>query len=323
MWGHKATLCPVLGPHVPELRALELLVVVSRTGSLSAAAAELGITQQAASSRVRTMESLVGTSLLDRSRRGSALTPTGELLVQWAGGVLEAAEQLDAGIAALRAGRQGRLSIAASLTIAEHLLPGWLVALRARQAQLGQVPTDVTMTATNSERVATLVAAGDVDLGFVEGPDAPEYLQYRLVGTDTLVVVVGPAHPWAQRSGRRVTAATLAATPLVVREPGSGTRTVLDRALEGLDTAAPALELSSTAAVRSAVAAGAGPAALGAHAIRDDLANGRLVRINVGGLDLTRRLHAVWRGGARPPEGPARDLVAWAAAQAQPRRSKN
>ena len=62
MWGHKVTLCPVLGSHVPELRALELLVVVSRTGSLSAAAAELGITQQAASSRVRTMESLVGTA---------------------------------------------------------------------------------------------------------------------------------------------------------------------------------------------------------------------------------------------------------------------
>lgn len=299
---------------MPELRALELLVVVARTGSLSAAAAELGITQQAASSRVRTMEALVGVPLLDRSRRGSALTATGELVVQWAGGVLEAADRLDAGIAALRADRRGRLSIAASLTIAEHLLPAWLVALRARQAQLGQVPTEVTMTATNSARVEELVRVGEVDLGFVEGPDAPAGLRHRLVGTDTLVVVVGPGHPWAQRSRRRVTAATLAGTPLVVREPGSGTRMVLDRALEGLATAPPALELSSTAAVRSAVAAGAGPAALGAHAIRDDLATGRLVRIDVAGLDLTRRLHAVWRGGGHPPAGPARDLVAWAAA---------
>ncbi|WP_183094168.1 LysR family transcriptional regulator [Nocardioides stalactiti] len=305
----------MLGSRVPELRALELLTVVSRTGSLSAAAAELGITQQAASSRVRTMESLVGAPLLDRTRRGSALTPTGELVVQWSAGVIEAAEQLDAGIAALRADRRGHLTIAASLTIAEHLLPGWLVALRSRQQQLGQTPTEVTMTATNSERVAAMVLAGDVDLGFVEGPDAPDDLQHRLVGTDTLVVVVGPQHPWAQRSTRRVTATTLAATPLVVREPGSGTRTVLDRALEGLPVAAPALELSSTAAVRSAVSAGAGPAAVGAHAIREDLATGRLVRINVAGLDLTRRLHAVWRGGAHPPEGAARDLVAWAAAR--------
>lgn len=303
----------MLGPHVPDLRALELLSLVSESGSLSAAAAELGITQQAASSRLRTMESLVGASLLDRTRRGSVLTPTGELLVQWSGPVLAAAAQMDAGIAALRADRRGHLTIAASLTIAEHLLPAWLVALRARQIHAGLTPTEVTMTATNSERVEGLVRTGEVDLGFIEGPDAPSDLRHRLVGTDTLVVVVSPKHPWAQRSSRRVSAATLAATPLVVREPGSGTRMVLDRALSELETSAPALELSSTAAVRAAVAAGAGPAAVGAHAIREDLVLGRLVKINVAGLDLTRRLHAVWRGAPQPPYGAVRDLVVWAA----------
>ncbi|GAA1526345.1 LysR family transcriptional regulator [Nocardioides humi] len=303
----------MLGPRVPDLRALELLVVVSRTGSLGAAAAELGISQQAASSRVRTMEALVGEPLVARSRRGSELTPTGELVVQWADRVLDAAQELDAGIAALRADRRGHLDIAASLTIAEHLLPGWLVGLRTHQVQHGQQPTEVTMTATNTARVAELVRAGDVTLGFVEGPEAPRGLRRRLVGTDELVVVVGPAHPWALRSRRRVSAETLAATPLVVREAGSGTRTVLERALSGLPQAAPVLELSSTAAVRAAVAAGAGPAAVGAHAVRDDLATGRLVRITVTGLDLTRRLHAVWKGGPHPPEGPARELVAWAA----------
>ena len=298
---------------MPELRALELIVVVARTGSLSTAAAELGITQQAASSRVRTMEGLVGAPLLDRSRRGSALTPTGELIVQWAAGVLEAAEQLDAGIAALRADRRGHLAIAASLTIAEHLLPAWLVRLRAQQLQRGQQPTEITMTATNSERVSELVQAGEVTLGFVEGPEAPRGLRRRLVGTDELVLVVGRAHPWAALPRRRVSARRLAETPLVVREPGSGTRTVLERALAGLAQAPPALELSSTAAVRSAVAAGAGPAAVGAYAVRDDLATGRLVPVTVTGLDLTRQLHAVWKGGAHPPEGPARELVALAA----------
>jgi molybdate transport repressor ModE-like protein len=308
----------VLGPHVPELRALELLATVGRLGSLSAAAAELGITQQAASSRVRTMESLVGVPLLDRSRRGSALTATGELLVQWAGGVLEAAHELDAGIAALRADRRAHVTIAASLTIAEHLLPGWLVALRSRQVRAGQAPSEITMTATNSERAAALVAEGQVDLGFVEGPEAPAGLANRLVGVDRLIVVVGPEHPWAARARRRVTAATLAATPLVVREHGSGTRLVLEGALAGLPAAAPALELSSTAAVRSAVAAGAGPAALGAHAVRDDLQTGRLIPIEVTGLDLTRRLHAIWQGGGRPPQGPVRDLVELAASGVRP-----
>lgn len=303
----------VLGPRVPDLRALELLVVVARTGSLGAAAQELGISQQAASSRIRTMESLVGEPLVARSKRGSELTPTGELVVQWAGRVLDAAHELDAGIDALRADRRGHLDIAASLTIAEHLLPGWLVGLRTHQVQRGQQPTEITMTATNTVRVAELVASGEADLGFVEGPEAPRGLRRRLVGTDELVVVVGPGHPWATRSRRRVSAQTLAATPLVVREAGSGTRTVLERALAGLPQAPPVLELSSTASVRAAVAAGAGPAAVGAHAVRDDLATGRLVAVTVTGLDLTRRLHAVWKGGPHPPEGPARELVAWAA----------
>ncbi|TWG96431.1 molybdate transport repressor ModE-like protein [Nocardioides sp. J9] len=303
----------MLGPHVPELRALELLVVVSRTRSLGAAAAELGITQQAASSRVRTMEALVGEPLVTRSKRGSELTPTGELVVQWADRVLDAAQELDAGISALRADRRGHLDIAASLTIAEHMLPGWLVGLRTEQVKRGQQPTEITMTATNTARVVEMVGAGDVTLGFVEGPDAPRGLRHRLVGTDELLVVVGPTHPWAQRSRRRVSATTLAATPLVVREVGSGTRTVLERALADLPMAAPVLELSSTASVRAAVAAGAGPAAVGAHAVRDDLATGRLVQVTVTGLDLTRRLHAVWKGGPTPPEGPARELVAWAA----------
>ncbi|HRD61619.1 MAG TPA: LysR family transcriptional regulator, partial [Nocardioides sp.] len=74
----------MLGSHVPDLRSLELLLLVARTQSLSGAAAELGISQQAASSRMRTMEALVGTPLLSRSTRGSALTDTGELVVEWA-----------------------------------------------------------------------------------------------------------------------------------------------------------------------------------------------------------------------------------------------
>ena len=303
----------MLGPHVPELRALELLVVVARTGSLSSAAAELGISQQAASSRMRTMDGLIGAPLLSRTRRGSVLTPTGELVVQWASRVLDAAEQLDAGVTALRQDRRGHLAIAASLTIAEYLLPGWLVAVRAQQQGLGQPPTEFTLTATNSEQVVALVGSGAADLGFVEGPEAPRGLRHRLVGVDELVVVVGSSHPWAQRPSRRISVHTLAATPLVVREAGSGTRTVLERALAHLPTVPSALELSSTAAVRAAVAAGAGPAALSAHAVRDDVASGRLVRIAVAGLDLSRRLHAVWTGGPHPPAGPARDLVQWAA----------
>ncbi|MFC6153842.1 LysR family transcriptional regulator [Nocardioides yefusunii] len=304
----------MLGSHVPDLRSLELLLAVMRHGSLGMAAAELGITQQAASSRMRTMEGLVGETLLARSRHGSRLTETGRRLADLALPVVEAARVLDAGIRGLNRERNAHLDVAASLTIAEHMLPGWMVALRSRHLALGRSAPELTMTAANSARVVDLVRSGAVDLGFIEGPEAPADLGSRKVGVDELVVVVGPHHPWARLRSRSVTAAQLAMTPLVVREAGSGTRTVLERALDGLETVPPAIELSTTASVRSAVAAGAGPAALGAQAVSDDIAQGRLLQIEVSDVDLTRVLHAVWAGGEQPPEGPARDLVALAAA---------
>lgn len=304
----------MLGSYVPDLRSLELLLAVKRHGSLGAAASEVGITQQAASARIRTLESLVGESVLARSRHGSEVTDAGELVCRWAVAVVDAAKELGDAIESLRRDRRAHLDVAASLTIADHLIPGWMVALRSRYLGLGRPAPELAMTAVNSSRVVDLVEAGTVDLGFIEGPEAPKSLRSRQVGVDELVVVVGPTHPWGLRGARSVTAHQLALTPLVVREAGSGTRIVLERALAGYDMVAPAIEFSTTAAVRSAVAAGAGPAALGAQAVRDDIASGRLVEITVADLDLTRVLHAIWKGGPEPAEGPARDLVALAAA---------
>jgi DNA-binding transcriptional LysR family regulator len=140
----------------------------------------------------------------------------------------------------------------------------------------------------------------------------PAALRRRIVARDRLVVVVPPAHPWARRG--TVTAAQLAATPLVSREEGSGTRDALTAALarslgRGTRQAPAALSLSTTAAIRAAVLAGAAPAVLSDLAVTDDIAAGRLAEIAVPGLDLRRVLRAVWRGSSAPPAGPARDLV--------------
>jgi DNA-binding transcriptional LysR family regulator len=103
--------------------------------------------------------------------------------------------------------------------------------------------------------------------------------------------------------------------PLVSREEGSGTRYALRAALTAAlgrhsVQAPPALVLSTTSAVRAAVLAGAGPAVLSELAVADDLASHRLGRVPVSGIDLRRRLRAIWIGPRNPPAGPARDLVA-------------
>ncbi|MYW09721.1 LysR family transcriptional regulator, partial [Streptomyces sp. SID2563] len=97
-----------LSHRVPDLGALELLLAVARHGSLGRAARDVGITQPAASSRVRSMERQLGLALLDRSPRGSRLTDAGALVTDWARRVVEAAEAFDAGAQALRDRRDSR-----------------------------------------------------------------------------------------------------------------------------------------------------------------------------------------------------------------------
>ncbi|MFC8783589.1 LysR family transcriptional regulator [Streptomyces nigra] len=285
---------------VPDLGAMELLLAVARLGSLGGAARELGITQPAASSRIRSMERQLGVALVDRSPRGSRLTDAGALVTDWARRVVEAAEAFDAGAQALRVRRDSRLRVAASMTIAEYLLPGWLLALRAQRPD-----TAVSLHAGNSAAVAERLLSGEADLGFVEGLTAPTGLDSVVIAHDSLIVVTAPGHAWARRR-RPLDATELAATPLILREKGSGTRQVLDAALGGL--ARPLIELSSTTAVKAAAVSGAGPAVLSELAVGEELSMRRLVAIPLAGVSLARDLRAVWPTGHRPV-GPARELL--------------
>ncbi|MGW9045105.1 LysR family transcriptional regulator [Streptomyces lydicus] len=292
-----------LSHRVPDLGALELLLAVARLGSLGRAARARGISQPAASSRIRSMERQLGVALVERSPRGSRLTDAGALVTDWARRVVEAAEAFDAGAQALRGRRDSRLRVAASMTIAEYLLPGWLIALRT------ELPgTAVSLLAGNSSMVAERLLAGEADLGFVEGLAVPAGLDGAVIAHDRLVVVAAPSHPWTRRRGE-LTAGELAATPLILRERGSGTRQVLDAALAahgGL--AEPLLELASTTAVKAAVVSEAAPSVLSELAVGEELGARRLVEIPVCGLRLGRELRAVWPAGQRPA-GPARHLL--------------
>lgn len=279
-------------PALPDLESLRALVAVAETGSLTAAHSRLGISQQAVSLRVRGLEQSIGMPLLVRSTRGSALTPAGELAVEWAVTLLAAAEAFSAAVGTLQHDRQREFRIAASLTVAEHLIPHWLSLWH-----LGPTTPDVQLTAVNSGAVIDLVRRGEADLGFIETPDIPSDLNTAVVGQDQLIVVTAPAHPWSGRED--VTAAELASTKLLWREEGSGTRRALERALRdaGIESVAPpAAVIPSALGIRTTAAAGYAPAVLSALAVRDDVRSGRLARIRFDGLDLRRPLTAIWTG---------------------------
>ncbi|MEO3892543.1 LysR family transcriptional regulator [Nonomuraea sp. B5E05] len=288
---------------LPDLASLKLLVDVGVLGSLGQAAKAAGIAQPSASKRVAHLERRLGLPLVERTPRGSTLTAEGRMVAGWAAQVLAAAEELMRAVQAVRHGEAAHLRVASSMTVAEYLVPRWLGELQNREPD---VP--VGLDVVNSADVAARVLAEDVELGFVEGPSVPEGLDSRVVGTDRLVVVVAPGHPWARRR-TVLRGAELAATPLVVREPGSGTRETLDVAFRGLHQASPRLELGSNAAVKGAAQAGAAPAVLSGYAVEADVATGRLVEVPLAGVNLVRSLRAVWRRG-RPLTGPAANLLA-------------
>jgi DNA-binding transcriptional LysR family regulator len=240
-----------------------------------------------------------------------------------------------------------RLTIAASQTIAEHLVPHWLVELRrteqagsgpgggerdgaerdggerggaeqgggeqggseqggSEQGAGGDQPTVVELTAANSAVVVERVRDGRAELGFIETPHRPAGLVTAPLRDDEMLLVTAPGHPWAGRR-RPLPLAQVAATPLVIREAGSGTRDTLADYLAAQDPplkARVAMEVGTTAAVRSAIAEGVGPGVLSRLAVRDDLVLGRLVAVEVAGPPLTRRLTAVWRPD-HDPLGPA------------------
>lgn len=293
----------------PDLDSLRLLVLVDDLGSIGQAAATVGIAQPSASKRLSTVERNLGLVLIDRTRRGSVLTPDGRAVAGWANRVLDELDGLLTGAEALRTQHEAELRVAASMTLAEHLVPGWIGELKRTLPDLY-----LGLQVRNSEEVAELTRSGEIDLGFVESPGPLSGLTTRRVATDHLVVVVPGSHPWARRR-RPLSPAELSATPLVVRERGSGTRETMDAALRrtGAGPAKTLLELGSASAVRNAVITGAGPAVISVLAVNRDLADQKLVQVPVEGIDFGRVLRAVWPAG-RKLVGPAAALLSLAIA---------
>jgi DNA-binding transcriptional LysR family regulator len=293
----------MLPPSMPDLIALDLLDSIAELGSLGQAAGRHGMSQPAVSMRMSQLERRLGISLLQRGPAGTSLTPAGARVAALGRRVLGEAEALMAGVQALVAQESSHLRVAASLTVAEHLLPGWIGALHRESPDVM-----LAVEVTNSSKVLARVRDGSADVGFVEGHESrPGGMTAIVVRGDRLVVVVDPEHPWARREAP-VGGAELAAAKLILREPGSGTREVLDDALRPWGGPRSRLELGSTAAILAAARRGEGPAVLSALAVAEDIGAGRLAAVPTRDLDLTRSLRAVWPAG-RPLVPLARRLL--------------
>ena len=240
------------------LEQLRVFVCVAECEHMTRAAETLNLTQSATSAAIAALEERHGVKLFDRIGRRIALTGAGRAFLGEAKAVLARAATAEQTLADLAGLKTGALAIAASQTVGSYWLPRRIAAFHARYPGVA-----VALRIGNTDAVAELTRAGEVDLGLVEGEVDDPALDATAIDEDELLIVAAAG---ARDSLERLDAERLAAARWVVREKGSGTRAAFESALAafGVDPARRriALELPSNEAICAAVAAGAGLAVM-------------------------------------------------------------
>lgn len=294
-----------IDPHPLSSAELAAFVAAMECGSVQGAADALELTQSAVTKRLQALERRVGLQLMERGRFGARATEAGRLLYPEARQALAALAGARAVLGDLRADTAHGLSLAASHTIGEFLLPGWLAAFRQANPQV-RPQVDIV----NSPGVLAAVREGRVDVGFVEGLDPLDDLDTLVVAHDEIVVVVAAGHRWTRRV--HLPARELAEEHYLTREIGSGTRAVATSALERAGLAlVPALEVASAQSLKRALGGG-GFALMSRLAVDAEVRSGALHALAVPELGLERDLVAVRRSRG-PRRAAASGLWRWLA----------
>ena len=270
-----------------ELRQLRAFEMVVACRSFSRAAEQLHLTQPAVTAQIQGLERELGLKLLERLPRDVVLTPAGEVLLGYARSLLNLEEEAVRALADLKGLQAGSLRLGASPTIGNYLLPRMLGAFKRRYPGL-RVIAEIEPT----HRVAGAIETRALDVGLVEAPVDSEALLAEVFLTDELRLVVPAGHPWARR--RSIRPDELPQQPLVTREPGSGTRRLVEERLHehGVEVA-PALELGGIEALKNAVLAGLGVSFISAYATSREEQMGTLVAVPVEGLVLSRPFYCL------------------------------
>src|SRR5215472_9734731 len=230
-------------------------VVVFRTVAeklnFTQAAEVLRLTQPAVTSQIKALEDDLGVRLFERTSGRIAITPAGEVLLHYAREVARLSEDALVHISAMSGEQRGKLRLGASTTIAQYVLPQLLVHFLQIHPRV-----EVSVTSLNTQEVVAGLLEHRTVLGLIEGPPGTSDLKTEDFLEDEIVVIAAAGHPWVQQR-QKPSLADLAAQPLVMREPGSGTRRVVEDALRKVGLSPRdlhvALELDSTEGIKSAV----------------------------------------------------------------------
>jgi DNA-binding transcriptional LysR family regulator len=282
-----------------NLHHLKVFLAVAQAGSVSRGAQTLHISQPAVTREIRELEASLGLALFDRHPRGVTPTEGGQRLLQFAERIFALEQAAERDLRDLAGLGHGELLLGASATLGAYWLPPRLNRFRERHPGVF-----VSLQMSNTQEVLQQLDDTLINLGFVEGPFPAADYAHHLLARDRLLPVAGPSHPLAGRHGLRM--AELQEHELYLRETGSGARASIEQAYRahGLEARA-AMIGGGTEPLKRLIAGGRGIAWLSQLVVDEELADGRLVQLDVRDLQIERDLHVLWRQDGRLNPAPA------------------
>ncbi len=280
-----------------EDHKLKVFCTVAETKSFSKASEIIHLTQPAVSLLIQAIEEIYETKLFDRASNTVTLTPAGEILYRYAKEILNLYAAAEKNIGEMTGLVKGSISIGASTTIANYLLPGVISDFRKTHPKI-----KVHLLVSNTKRVVELLNAGNIDIGLVEGDVARQKMVVEKLVADELTLIVSPLHPWAKK--KNISILEITKEPFIFREEGSGTRQVIEKYLGKYRTIPQdmmiSMVLGSTEAIKESVESGMGIAIVSRWAIRKEIRYGTLKPLSFKEEKMLREFSLISQKSAIP-----------------------
>jgi LysR family transcriptional regulator, low CO2-responsive transcriptional regulator len=264
------------------LRQLRALAAVHRDRSVTAAAKKLHLTQPAVTLQIRNLQTLAGLPLIQRTSDGMLLTDAGREVLLLTERIEAAITDCETSLAMMAGKTAGRISIGAVST-AKYFVPFMISGFSKLYPNV-----DVTLFIGNRQEIGTALQGYDLDFAIMGRPPADIDMDVRLIGDHPHVIIAPTSHRLARKS--RLALGDLADETFLLREPGSGTRGLMEQLFESARVRPKiGMAMSSNETIKQAVIAGLGIAFISAHTVATELDERRLVTLDVVGLPIVRQ----------------------------------